>query len=80
MAESVKPYNEAEGKKDQVSRMFNRIAPYYDFLNRLLSLGIDTIWRKKAIRQLKDTRSQKRPGYCHRYGRPGIGNRPPIKS
>lgn len=53
MSESVKPYNEAEGKKDQVSRMFNRIAPYYDFLNRLLSLGIDTIWRKKAIRQLK---------------------------
>lgn len=53
MAESIKPYNEAEGKKDQVSRMFNRIAPYYDFLNRLLSLGIDTIWRKKAIRQLK---------------------------
>lgn len=53
MAEPVKPYNEAEGKKVQVSRMFNRIAPYYDFLNRLLSLGIDTIWRKKAIRQLK---------------------------
>ncbi|GJM32545.1 MAG: demethylmenaquinone methyltransferase [Saprospiraceae bacterium] len=53
MAKAVKPYNEGESKKVQVSRMFNKIAPYYDFLNRLLSLGIDTIWRKKAIDQLK---------------------------
>lgn len=52
MAQQVKPYNESESKKRQVSTMFNRIAPYYDFLNRLLSLGIDTIWRKKAIKQL----------------------------
>jgi demethylmenaquinone methyltransferase/2-methoxy-6-polyprenyl-1,4-benzoquinol methylase len=52
MGKSVKPYNEAESKKEQVSSMFNKIAPYYDFLNRLLSLGIDTIWRKRAIAQL----------------------------
>jgi demethylmenaquinone methyltransferase/2-methoxy-6-polyprenyl-1,4-benzoquinol methylase len=32
--------------------MFNRIAPYYDMLNAVLSLGIDTIWRRKAIQQL----------------------------
>ncbi len=32
--------------------MFNKIAPYYDFLNHFLSLGIDTLWRKKAISQL----------------------------
>jgi demethylmenaquinone methyltransferase/2-methoxy-6-polyprenyl-1,4-benzoquinol methylase len=32
--------------------MFNRIAPYYDFLNHLLSLGIDRYWRKKAISML----------------------------
>ncbi len=34
--------------------MFDNIAPYYDFLNRFLSLGIDTRWRKRAIQELKD--------------------------
>ncbi len=50
----VKPYEkDQDDKKSQVSRMFNRIAPYYDFLNRLLSLGIDKTWRKKGINKLK---------------------------
>lgn len=33
--------------------MFNRIARTYDFLNHFLSLGIDIIWRKKAIGELR---------------------------
>ena len=33
--------------------MFDNIAPWYDFLNHFLSLGIDISWRKKAIRRLK---------------------------
>ena len=41
-------------KKQQVAGMFNKIAKHYDFLNRLLSGGIDISWRKKAIAQLKD--------------------------
>ncbi len=53
MDPEVKPYHQQEAKKPQVSRMFDRIAPWYDFLNRLLSLGIDRSWRKKAIRQLQ---------------------------
>lgn len=48
------PYSEKEsGKKEQVKTMFNNIAHRYDFLNHFLSLGIDTIWRKKAIKLLK---------------------------
>jgi demethylmenaquinone methyltransferase / 2-methoxy-6-polyprenyl-1,4-benzoquinol methylase len=46
----IKPYHDSDaGKKSQVSQMFDNIAGKYDFLNRFLSLGIDVIWRKKAI-------------------------------
>ncbi|MBX2926694.1 MAG: bifunctional demethylmenaquinone methyltransferase/2-methoxy-6-polyprenyl-1,4-benzoquinol methylase UbiE [Saprospiraceae bacterium] len=54
MDSQVKPYSEEGSKKSQVSAMFNRIAPYYDLLNRVLSLGIDRSWRKKAIALLKN--------------------------
>ena len=37
---------------DRISAMFDDIAPRYDFLNRLLSAGIDRRWRKRAIRSL----------------------------
>ena len=50
----VKPYNAEGGKKEQVNEMFDSIAPKYDFLNHFLSLGIDNIWRKKALRLLKN--------------------------
>ncbi|MEO6190211.1 MAG: bifunctional demethylmenaquinone methyltransferase/2-methoxy-6-polyprenyl-1,4-benzoquinol methylase UbiE, partial [Saprospiraceae bacterium] len=51
--EPVKPYGElVESKKKQVKKMFDRIAPAYDTLNTILSLGIDKSWRKKAIAQL----------------------------
>jgi demethylmenaquinone methyltransferase/2-methoxy-6-polyprenyl-1,4-benzoquinol methylase len=31
--------------------MFSRIAPAYDRLNRLLSLRIDTLWRRRLVRE-----------------------------
>lgn len=49
LEKEVKPYNEETGKKNQIFKMFNSIAPYYDVLNRVLSLGIDTSWRKKML-------------------------------
>lgn len=39
-------------KGENIQQMFGAIAPRYDFLNRLLSLGIDRRWRTKAVQQL----------------------------
>jgi demethylmenaquinone methyltransferase/2-methoxy-6-polyprenyl-1,4-benzoquinol methylase len=53
MNENITPYQSANAtKKDQVATMFNNISGTYDFLNHFMSLGIDIIWRKKAIREL----------------------------
>ena len=51
---AVVPYKEkATGKKEQVAEMFNNISGKYDFLNHFLSLGIDILWRKQAVRLLE---------------------------
>jgi demethylmenaquinone methyltransferase / 2-methoxy-6-polyprenyl-1,4-benzoquinol methylase len=49
----AKPYDKKQDKKSQIRAMFNSIARRYDFLNHFLSFGIDILWRKKLIRQLK---------------------------
>lgn len=50
----VKPYNQDDkSKKQEVAEMFDNISARYDFLNHFLSLGIDKIWRRKAIKQLR---------------------------
>lgn len=38
--------------------MFNDIAPSYDRLNHLMSLGIDNLWRKKALKEIIDGTEQ----------------------
>lgn len=51
---TVLPYKEEDtGKKAQVAKMFNNISHNYDFLNHFLSLGIDRLWRKRAITLLR---------------------------
>ena len=51
----VVPYKEDSAtKKQQVAKMFDSISGRYDFLNHFLSLGIDIVWRRKAISLLKD--------------------------
>jgi demethylmenaquinone methyltransferase/2-methoxy-6-polyprenyl-1,4-benzoquinol methylase len=49
---TVTPYGSDAGKKAEVAQMFDKIAPQYDLLNRVFSLGIDIHWRKKAIAYL----------------------------
>ncbi len=56
----VTPYGQKDGsKKEQVADMFDNIAHKYDFLNHFLSLGIDHLWRKKTIKQIKDIQPKK---------------------
>ena len=52
MGTPITPYNSGDAKKAQVAQMFDNIAHRYDFLNHFFSLGIDKLWRKKAVRML----------------------------
>jgi demethylmenaquinone methyltransferase/2-methoxy-6-polyprenyl-1,4-benzoquinol methylase len=48
--EKITPYGDARGKGEQVEEMFDSIAPAYDFMNRAMTLGIDRLWRRRAVR------------------------------
>jgi len=41
--------------RTDIGNMFDSIAWRYDFLNRLLSFGIDRIWRRKAVRKISES-------------------------
>lgn len=40
-------------KGERIQEMFDTIAPRYDFLNRVLSFGIDRSWRRFAVGRIK---------------------------
>jgi demethylmenaquinone methyltransferase/2-methoxy-6-polyprenyl-1,4-benzoquinol methylase len=46
-------------EKEHSFKIFDTIAGTYDLLNRILSFGIDILWRKKLIRQLPPQRNLK---------------------
>ncbi|MBT8177682.1 MAG: bifunctional demethylmenaquinone methyltransferase/2-methoxy-6-polyprenyl-1,4-benzoquinol methylase UbiE [Eudoraea sp.] len=53
MAQKVTPYKDSsEGKKKQVTRMFDTISGEYDRLNRVISFGTDIRWRKRVVSML----------------------------
>lgn len=41
-----------EEKRVRVREMFDRIAPRYDALNRIMSLGLDQRWRRRALEKI----------------------------
>lgn len=52
-AEKVNPYDDRRGKTEQVREMFDSIAPAYDFMNRAMTLGIDKLWRRRAVSMIR---------------------------
>lgn len=59
MSQKITPYqNNSATKTEQVATMFNKISNTYDFLNHFLSLGIDIVWRKIAIKELLKDKPQ----------------------
>lgn len=41
-------------KKEKIQAMFDGIAPSYDKLNHVMSLNVDKLWRKHALREIVD--------------------------
>ena len=79
-----------EAKTARVRSMFDAIAPRYDLVNRLMTLGLDQGWRRRTVRALglpvgslvldlacgtgDLTRIAGRHGYRTRRGRPLVGH------
>jgi len=50
---NTKVDDSASNKTLRVENMFDRIAPKYDFFNRLFSLRVDLLWRKSLVKWMQ---------------------------
>ncbi len=41
-------------RKEKIQAMFDQIAPSYDRLNHLMSLNVDKLWRRHALKEIVD--------------------------
>ena len=46
-------------KKEKVREMFDDIAPSYDRLNHVLSMNVDKLWRRHALKEIVDGTAQR---------------------
>lgn len=47
--ENILPYASGSQKGEEVEKMFDNIAPAYDFMNTAMSMGMHKMWRNRAI-------------------------------
>ncbi len=73
MTDTVTPIDtehlpEGDEKAVAVQAMFDRIAPRYDLVNRIMTFRLDVGWRRQTVRALAaaDGQSGARPGVRHR--------------
>jgi demethylmenaquinone methyltransferase/2-methoxy-6-polyprenyl-1,4-benzoquinol methylase len=52
--EKVTPYASDESKRAQITRAFDGLSRRYDRLNRILSMGLDLGWRRRALGHLSE--------------------------
>ena len=58
MSKNVTPYADSDlSKKEQVTLMFDRISQKYNTLNRVLSLGLDKMWRNRLIKLVREQKA-----------------------
>ena len=50
--DGLEDYEEDE-KAEKVQSMFDRIAPRYDFVNRIMTFRLDVRWRKQTVQALR---------------------------
>ena len=46
-------------RKEKVQEMFDNIAPTYDKLNHVLSMNVDRLWRRHALKEIVDGSAQR---------------------